>query len=113
MMGSLGESSQNVGVQSCYFNAIGHNVRGLSDGKLEELVRHMEDNDIFLVCLQETWRLGDFRDESHGYLFINHGGQVPHGGGRGRNSGGVGFLLNPTAKQAFEYTGSKILLSWF
>ena len=56
VMGSLGKSSQNVGVQSCYFNAIGHNVRGLSDGKLEELVRHMEDNDIFLVCLQETWR---------------------------------------------------------
>ena len=51
-MGSLGKSSQNVGVQSCYFNAIDHNVRGLSDGKLEELVRHMEDNNIFLVHIE-------------------------------------------------------------
>jgi len=65
------ESETGPGVQSVI--CFGHNVRGLRDEKLEELVEHMKVRKMWTYAVQETWREGDFQLESGGYLYINHG----------------------------------------
>jgi len=93
-----------LGVQSV--NCFGHNVRGLSDEKLEEVVEHMKRRRLYVYVMQETWRVGDFQQESDGFLFINHG----HPERRcNRGSGGVGFVLSPNARLAWEAAGSKVM----
>ena len=39
-------------------NCFGHNVQGLKDDKLEEVVEHMKQRKIWLYAVQETWRVG-------------------------------------------------------
>ena len=87
-------------------NCLGHNVRGLKDEKLEELVEHMRQRRIWAYALQETWRVGDFQMESDGFLFINHGYPERR---CSRGSGGVGFVLSPEARKAWEAAGSKVM----
>ena len=76
-----------LGVQ--FVNCFGHNVHGLSDEKLEEVVEHMKVRRIWVYVMQETWRVGDFQQESGGFLFINHGFPERR---CNRGSGGVGFV---------------------
>jgi hypothetical protein len=76
-----------LGVQ--FVNCFGHNVRGLSDEKLEEVVEHMKVRRIWVYVMQETWRVGDFQQESGGFLFINHGFPERR---CNRGSGVVGFV---------------------
>ena len=99
----MGEET-GPGVQSV--NCLGHNVRGLKDEKLEELVEHMRQRRIWAYALQETWRVGDFQMESDGFLFINHGYPERR---CSRGSGGVGFVLSPEARKAWEAAGSKVM----
>ena len=49
------------------------NVRGLTDEKLEEIVRHMQSHGVMATCLMETWREGDDVLELHGFAVIQHG----------------------------------------
>jgi len=84
----------------------GHNTRGLSDDKLEELVEHMRERKIYAYAVQETWRTGDQQRESNGFLFVGHGYSVRR---CNRGSGGVGFILSPAARKAWEAAGSKVL----
>ena len=93
-----------LGVQSV--NCFGHNVQGLSDEKSEEVVEHMKVRRIWVYVMQETWRVGDFQQESGGFLCINHGFPVRR---CNRGSGGVGFVLSPGARIAWEAAGSKVL----
>ena len=92
------------GVQSV--NCFGHNVQGLKDDKLEEVVEHMKQRKIWLYAVQETWRVGDFQMESDGFLFINHGYPERR---CNRGSGGVGFVLSPEARKAWKAAGSKVV----
>ena len=98
------ESETGPGVQSVI--CFGHNVRGLRDEKLEELVEHMKVRKMWTYAVQETWRESDFQLESGGYLFINHGYPERR---CNRGSGGVGFVLSPDARKAWEAAGSKVM----
>eukprot|EP00957_Ditylum_brightwellii_P116995 8924020-Ditylum_brightwellii.AAC.1 len=86
-----------------------HNVNGLKstqDDKLENLANALAAEDITFCCLQETWLGGDTlnqikasKDSKPAMCIFFHHGQ-PHQKGRG--SGGVGILLGPKGKSAWQ-----------
>eukprot|EP00957_Ditylum_brightwellii_P055105 4177026-Ditylum_brightwellii.AAC.1 len=90
-----------------------HNVNGLKttqDDKLENLANALAGDDITFCCLQETWLSGDTlkqievsKDSKQAMCIFFHHGQ-PHQNGRG--SGGVGILLRPKGKTAWQLASS-------
>ena len=79
------------------------NCEGLSDASKEELLHGMTTSHIDVVILQETW--GEIpketRETPDGSLLLLHG--TPCSTNQGRNSCRVGFLLSPSARQAYIF----------
>ena len=86
-------------------NIAAQNLRGLgtTQDKLEDITREMDENNIHVLMITETW-CGN-RDEGRldsGYLLLTSG--------IGRRSGcrgtqGVGFILSPQLAQQYEESG--------
>jgi hypothetical protein len=98
-----------MGIQQrneCNIIIRGQNCRGLKrEEELEELAERVLSKVIFALAVQETWRTGDFQIESRGVLFIGHGFQEAK---CRRGSGGVGLMLGPAARKAWEAAGSAV-----
>ena len=85
------------------------NVRGFQDSpdgsnaKMDELVRHMQRFQVHVAMLAETWRLSQAElrvwNEEQDFMFLHHG-LMSSGLTRGRF--GLGFFLNPAAREAFN-----------
>ena len=92
---------------------VSHNVRGMRDeyaDKQEALVEWAKTKHVFVACLQEVWRTGtavhknvEVHGMPTGWALITHGLQTAV---CARGSQGVGILLSPEAKVAWEKAGS-------
>ena len=92
---------------------VSHNVRGMRDeyaDKQEALVEWAKNKHVFVACLQEVWRTGtavhknvEVHGMPTGWALITHGLQTAV---CARGSQGVGILLSPEAKVAWEKAGS-------
>ena len=72
------------------------NIEGLTEEKLVELIRIMEERDIGILCLQETHCAGaDYFLRNDGYLVIQSGGPNAM-----REWAGVGFLVAPAFRRS-------------
>jgi exonuclease III len=88
-------------------NIFSQNVRGLQrDEYVEESTRWMAQNNAFVTCMQETWKLGDTLEETNSMLIMNHG---PKEKLCKRGSLGVAIALSPDARKAWERAGSQRL----
>ena len=81
------------------------NCEGLSPHSREEIIIMMKQDKVDVLLLQETWT-----EEPQartvtpdGFLFLLHGTRKPP---QGRNSCGVGFVLSPSAVDAWEKAGA-------
>ena len=72
---------------------------------MEELAEMVLNRGIFALAVQETWRTGNCQIESRGVLFIGHGFEEAR---CRRGSGGVGLLLGPAGRKAWETAGSEV-----
>ena len=88
-------------------NIFSQNCRGLNDDGEEELLEKMRGNAIDVCILQETWKSGDSTVRNGDFTLIF--GRPKSSAGRGRNSGGVGFVLNYQGAKCWEAAGSQIL----
>ena len=86
---------------------ISQNVRGLNETKLEEIIMYMRNSNAAVVCLQETWIVGDRRRSNSGFLIIEHG-CADKPATKGHVSGGVAIILSPSAVLAFKKAGERV-----
>ena len=71
-------------------------LRGDSSVKRYELIHHMREYDIDIVCIQETHLRGAEYFSIEGFTFFLSGGSVD----AGRSHSGVGFVVSPGASRA-------------
>jgi hypothetical protein len=82
------------------------NLRGFREEKGEEIILRMVQRNLWVACLQETWRIGDNMWENGGLTFIHHGfSEKPCN----RGALGVAIALSSEARKSWERAGSKIL----
>ncbi len=72
------------------------NVQGLSTGKLEIVTRRMEEQDIGVLGLSETWWLNQGRFTTDDGFSVVYSGKET-----GKREHGVGFILNKTTAKSF------------
>jgi exonuclease III len=66
---------------------------------IKAVVELMQNRNIDIYLLQETWIYEDIETEIRGITFINHGMK------KGTNNGGVAILLNKRAQKAWNAAG--------
>ena len=81
------------------------NCEGLSPHSQEEILVKMKKDDVDVMLLQETWteEVQARTVTPDGFLFLLQGTRKPP---QGRNSCGVGFVLSPSAVDAWEMAGA-------
>ena len=62
-----------VGLDYTCVDIMSQNLRGFKEDKEEEIILRMVERNLWAVCLQETWRIGDSTWENGGLTFIHHG----------------------------------------
>ena len=82
-----------------------HNVRGIqTPQKREQLVEWAKSQNIYAMCMQETWIPAQDKTFSIGdHVIINHGIQTA---ANGRTRKGVAILLSPIAYKSWIRSGS-------
>ena len=102
-----GQDEKNDATDSAekgYLKLLSQNVRGLTPAKLEEILAYMFKQNIFAVCLQETWQSEtETLDQGNGLMSISHGVKREKGK---RGTKGVMILLSARGKRAYERRGS-------
>ena len=90
-----------------FLNIVTQNAHGLkSDDRINEITTQVFENNIFAICLQETWRTGDDLFVEKNCTFILHGLDQNSVTCR-LGKEGVGIVLSKAATDAWKLAGSK------
>ncbi|XP_066932661.1 craniofacial development protein 2-like [Clytia hemisphaerica] len=86
---------------------LSQNALGLkSDDRINEITLMLHKRNIFICCIQETWRTGpENLDGNYGYKLLLSGKEIQT---NNRGSLGVGIILSPNAHNAWKAAGCEI-----
>ena len=86
---------------------ISQNIRGLkNDDRIKELTLMLHRRNIFMACVQETWRTGsETLDGNYGYRLVLSGKKRQTSN---RGSLGVGIVLSPKSIDAWKAAGCEL-----